>query len=134
MKKSRKEMYYGASDTTMDHARALRHKTTNAEDILWEELRNRKLGGFKFRRQHAIGRFIADFYCHEAGLVIELDGNIHEIPDKKEYDKGRTTEMQDNHLTVLRFYNEEILTNKPCVLLEILNTIKKLNLKHPLSV
>lgn len=56
---------------------------TEAEDILWKHLRNKKLNGLKFRRQHPLDIFIADFYCHEKKLVIELDGGIHDILEQK---------------------------------------------------
>jgi len=59
---------------------------TNSEDLLWYALRNRKLGGFKFYRQHPFGRFVMDFYCHEARLVVEIDGGIHNKKDVKDYD------------------------------------------------
>lgn len=81
---------------------------TPAEKILWEELRNSKLDGHKFRRQHPIGKFIADFYCHEKKLVIELDGGIHNDEDVKERDEGRTYELESFELHIVRFTNENI--------------------------
>ncbi len=68
-------------------SRELRGKQTQTEEILWQLLRNRKFHNLKFRRQHAIGRYIADFYCDEKKIVIELDGKIHE--NQKEYDAIR---------------------------------------------
>ncbi|WOK05895.1 endonuclease domain-containing protein [Imperialibacter roseus] len=67
----------------------MRKNHTAAENLLWQNLRGRKLGGHKFRRQHPVAGFIADFYCHEAKLVIELDGKIHNLSEQKEYDGGR---------------------------------------------
>lgn len=71
---------------------------TQAEEILWKHLRNKKLNGMKFRRQHPLDMFIADFYCHEKKLIIELDGGIHETPEQQEYDEGRTFLLQDKDL------------------------------------
>ncbi len=99
-------------------ARELREKQTPAEEILWQCLRSRRLEGIKFRRQHNIGQFIADFYCHEARLVIELDGRIHD--DQKEHDEDRDLWMQSNGFTVLRFKNEAILNHLETVLATIL--------------
>lgn len=91
-----------------ERARLLRKKMTNAETLFWKEVSNKKFLGFKFRRQHPIGKFIVDFYCHELKLVIEIDGNIHEFIDSKEYDQGRTYELEEFGLQVLRFQNEEV--------------------------
>ena len=70
-------------------ARALRKKPTEAESVLWEHLRNRKLDGLKFRRQQIIEGFIVDFFCHNLKLVIELDEEVHDIPDQKVIDEHR---------------------------------------------
>ena len=94
---------------------------TEAEKILWEALRNRKLIGAKFRRQHPISVFILDFYCHEYKLVVEIDGGVHEDVEVKEYDKGREEELRELKLKVIRFKNEEVMEN----LKEVLEQIKK---------
>lgn len=93
---------------------------TEAEDILWKHLRNKKLNGLKFRRQHPLDIFIADFYCHEKKLVIELDGGIHDILEQKEYDEGRTSELEGKGFKVIRFRNEEIMNDLEDVLNRIL--------------
>ncbi len=93
------------------YGRALRQETTNAEEILWERIRNKKLTGLKFRRQHPLYNYIADFYCHEKKLVIELDGAVHATEDNAEYDKGRTYEMQQLGVTLIRFWNDEVLND-----------------------
>ena len=98
-------------------ARELRQQQTPAAQILWSCLRGRRLSGAKFRRQHNIGWFIADFYCHEAQLVIELDGAIHQ--SQVERDAEREAWMQANGLTVLRFANASILDDLPAVLTAI---------------
>jgi very-short-patch-repair endonuclease len=96
-------------------AREMRKEQTPAEKILWEQIRNRKLDGYKFLRQHPIpyriynnqkGYFIPDFYCAEKKLIIELDGKIHEF--QKEYDTNRQSILHDLDLNVIRFKNEEL--------------------------
>ena len=102
-------LFYGASQEIRTRAKLLRKRTTIAEKILWNKLRNNQLGGLKFRRQHPIDIFIADFYCHEKRLVIEVDGEIHNY--QKEYDEGRTAELEAKDMTVIRFTNEEVINN-----------------------
>ncbi|MBI5960783.1 MAG: DUF559 domain-containing protein [Chloroflexi bacterium] len=87
-------------------ARTMRHDPTNSEEVLWERLRNRKVAGLKFRRQHTIDRFIVDFFCAEAHLVIEVDGLIHDEPNA---DAERQEILETLGLRVLRFTNEQIL-------------------------
>ena len=86
MKEHINNLTYGASPEIFKRANSLKKEMTPAEKILWGELRNSKLDGHKFRRQHPIGKFIVDFYCHEKKLVIELDGGIHNNVDVKERD------------------------------------------------
>ena len=100
-------------------ARKLRKQSTLAEQILWEHLRGRKLGNLKFVRQHHISRYIADFYCHELKLIIELEGKIHNKTDQQLYDEKRFEELTKEH-QVLRFRNEEIFNNTNEVLRKIL--------------
>ncbi len=80
---------------------------TDAERALWRVLRNRQLDGWKFRRQSTIGRFIVDFLCVEAGLVVELDGGQHD----EECDRRRTDFLETQGLCVRRFWNDEVLNN-----------------------
>ena len=77
-------LHQGAKPSTHQHARELRQRSTKAEEKLWSRLRNRKIKGKKFRRQHAIAGYVADFYCHESKLVIELDGNFHTMQEAKD--------------------------------------------------
>ncbi len=86
-------------------ARYLRKEETEAEKILWKELRNNKLR-VKFRRQHPIEKFILDFYAPKIKLAIELDGSIHK--ENKEYDKARTEYLKSKNIQVIRFWNSEI--------------------------
>ena len=89
-------------------ARRLRREATAVEETLWGRLRNRRLMGAKFRRQHPLGRYIADFYCQEARLVVELDGGVHSRADEKEYDTARQMAIEAIGITVLRFNNNDI--------------------------
>lgn len=105
--------------TIRARARELRRPQTPAESRLWARLRNRQLGGFKFRRQHPIGRFIVDFYCVEARLVVEIDGDSH--LDQVEYDAGRTVWLSEQGNSVIRFTNQEIHQQLDAVLEAILD-------------
>jgi very-short-patch-repair endonuclease len=98
-------------------AREKRHEPTPAENALWRRLRNRHIGNAKFRRQHAIERFIVDFYCIEAGLVIEIDGSIHEYT--VEEDVIRQEYLEGLGLRVLRFTNDQVLGEMNSVLEKI---------------
>jgi adenine-specific DNA-methyltransferase len=89
-----------------DTARRLRREQTEWEHNLWTRLRRRQLNGFKFRRQHPIGPFFADFFCAEAKLVVEIDGSQH--ADELALDKNRTEFLRDAGYRVLRFWNHEI--------------------------
>src|SRR5688500_8940693 len=100
-------------------ARELRTNATQAELYLWSKLRNRQLCGFKFRRQHQFGKYIADFYCHEAQLVVECDGSIHGTNENWQHDRTRDIYMVGQGLRVLRFKNEEVLNDIEAVLKEI---------------
>jgi very-short-patch-repair endonuclease len=84
-----------------------RRQQTLAEERLWQALRNRQLNGAKFRRQHVIGRFIVDFYCAEAHLVIEVDGPIHAT--QIDEDSERDRDLKNRGLTVLRFKNNSVI-------------------------
>jgi very-short-patch-repair endonuclease len=101
-------MHKNANTTIFLNAQDLRKALTGAEEIMWNTLKNRKLGKLKFRRQHPIGSYIADFYCHELRLAIEIDGSIHKIEENKEYDEARTEELKKLGITVLRFTNDDV--------------------------
>ena len=93
-------MYYGATPDIFKKAKELRRYETEAEKILWSKLCRNQMLGLQFRRQHPINRFIVDFYCVKIKLVIEVDGNIHEIPENKVYDIGRSQILNDFGITV----------------------------------
>ena len=93
----------------LPRARSLRVDQTRAEAKLWRALSNRQLGGWKWRRQVPRGRYIVDFYCPEAGLVVELDGGQH--ASQAAYDARRTEDLEESGLKVLRIWNNEVLEN-----------------------
>jgi len=95
----------------------MRQAPTDAESLLWKHLRNRQLNGLKFRRQHAIDRLIVDFCCIEAGLVIELDGPIHDEDPPR--DETRDATLGERGFRVLRFRNEQLESNVQSVLAAI---------------
>jgi len=115
------------------NARENRKNPTESEDLLWQEIRNQKLGS-KFRRQHYMGNFIVDFVCLEKGLIVEVDGEIHET--QKEYDEARTYELEQLGFKVIRFTNDELKNNLERVLKTISNELinaKPFNAQSPLS-
>jgi len=97
--------------TTVARARELRRPLTPQEHKLWQRLRNRQLFGLKFRRQHPLGPFVLDFFCHEQQLVVELDGHHHAEPGQQRHDKARSEWLEGQGLWVLRFTNREVDTN-----------------------
>ncbi len=103
-------LFKGASPTIFENAHQLRLVNyTKAEKFIWEVLRNRKIENCKFRRQHPIDKFIADFYCHEKKLIIEVDGGYHNEKEQIELDEARTKVINEYCVTVIRFTNDEIL-------------------------
>jgi very-short-patch-repair endonuclease len=95
-------------------ARQMRHEPTGAENALWWRIRNRRIAGAKFRRQHAIDRFIVDFYCAEAQLIIEVDGSIHDY--SQEEDAIRQEFLESLGVKVIRFTNGEVMQQMKAVL------------------
>ena len=114
----------GTSQEIQSQARRLRREMTPAEEALWKHLRGRQLQGLKFRRQHPVGRFIADFYCPERRPVVELDGEIHR--NQQEYDEVRTETFQDYGYRVLRFPNQMVLQHMEKVLEAIVAAVAPL--------
>ncbi|MBD0276600.1 MAG: endonuclease domain-containing protein [Flavisolibacter sp.] len=127
MNKYNDKLFHGASPKLFENARGLRKQLTKAESLLWTELRNRKLNRLKFRRQHPIDKYVADFYCAEINLIIELDGSIHGESEIIQYDGTRTKELNKLGISVLRFTNEEIINNMPTVLKTITNFTSNLS-------
>jgi len=123
MKKSKLQhndsMFKGASAQVFSNAEKLRNSMTNAEKLLWEELKQNKFDGLKFRRQHPIQNYIADFYCHKHKLVIEVDGEYHLSKNQAGHDKNREEILNFNDIIVLRFTNDEVINDLNKVLLDI---------------
>ena len=97
-----------ATDVTLQRARELRRDLTIAERRGWELLRDRRMLGLKFRRQHAIGRFIVDYYCAELKLILELDGGMHNDPERAAYDAARTAWLEAHGFLVIRVRNDRL--------------------------
>ena len=91
------------SPVLYEYAKQMRKNSTEAEKILWRRLGNKQVGGFKFRRQHPVDKFIIDFYCHEINLAVELDGDAHNESEQKYSDKGRTETLKEFGINVIRF-------------------------------
>lgn len=108
----------------IEQVRELRKKQTRVEEIFWELVKNKKFYGLKFRRQHQIGKYIVDFYCHSERLIIEFDGEVHNSKEQKRKDEIRDKYLTSLGNTVLRFRNEELLNNPETVLEKIKQNIK----------
>ncbi len=118
-------MYYGATSFIFQKAEELRKNMTSAERIIWKHVHINQWK-LKFRRQHPISNFIADFYCHPIKLIIEIDGDIHDVEEVKQYDEAREQSLKEYGLNILRFKNEEVFKNAPAVLEKIDKTIRVL--------
>ncbi len=101
-------MFYNARPLLFERAKAMRNNMTQTEKAVWELLSSKKMLGYRFRAQHPIDIFIADFYCHELKLVVEIDGGIHQSQEQKEYDIGRAAELERFDIGVIRFTNIEV--------------------------
>ncbi len=89
--------------------RKLRADSTLVEEVLWQVIRNRKLGGLKFKRQHSIGNYVVDFYCAEKRLIVELDGEYHNSPNQRKKDMLRDQNLKEMNFRVLRIANKEVI-------------------------
>jgi very-short-patch-repair endonuclease len=112
-----------------EKARELRRSETDAERKLWHFLRDRQLGGHKFRRQHPVGPYIADFACVERGLIVELDGGQH--VEEQRYDARRTEFLVTRGFRVIRFLDDEALTQIDAVRESILRELESSPSPHP---
>ncbi|MEA1878863.1 MAG: endonuclease domain-containing protein [Bacteroidota bacterium] len=116
--------FHGAKASSFRFARNLRRNQTSSEEILWHQLKSRKLSGFKFRRQHPFQKVIFDFYCHEAKLAIEVDGEYHKAEARTiERDKERDKIMESLSIRTLRFTNQQVLNSLPKVIKTIQNNL-----------
>ncbi len=113
-------------------AKQLRHTMTPAEHALWQHLRGNRLAGLHFRRQQVIDGLIVDFYCHQAGVVVEVDGPVHE--GQVDYDDSRTRWLEGRGLRVIRYTNAEVEANLDAVLAHIQTTcVERISAKPPSS-
>ena len=106
-------------------AERLRRDMTATEKIIWDRVCKNQLG-VRIRRQHPVWKFIADFYCHEVRLVIEIDGGIHLLPENKEYDISRDIILKEFQIEILRFTSDEVIKETSLVIERIKSTIEKL--------
>jgi very-short-patch-repair endonuclease len=93
----------------------MRHEPTDAEKRLWSRLRDRRLGGFKFRRQAPFAGYVLDFYCESASLAVELDGGQHNDPEGARHDRGRDAALRRLGVAVLRFWDPDVLKETDAV-------------------
>jgi len=115
--------------TAKKNSRSLRRELTDAEQLLWHHLRLRQMGGCKFRHQHPLGRYILDFVCLEAALVVEVDGGQH--AENTERDQVRTEWLEQQKLRVLRFWNNDVLKDIESVKQVIWNALGKVGTEPP---
>lgn len=109
------------NEQLLSNARDMRKAPTKAEAILWEQLRNRKMNGAKFRRQQPFEGFILDFYCDSAQLCVEVDGDVHDDPQQILYDESRDGFLLEFRIRTIRFRNEEVENG----LANVLNMIRE---------
>lgn len=124
-------LHADAGPELFEYAKSLRSDSTKAEKLLWEQLRAKRFMHLKFRRQHPIHAFSADFYCHELRLVIEVDGGYHYDTEQQKLDASRTGELERLGCTVIRFSNEEIENNIENVLKNLEKIVKSLKISSP---
>jgi very-short-patch-repair endonuclease len=115
--------YLRALPATISNARSFRKNPTIAKQRLWNALRNRKLGGFKFRRQHPIGSLVLDFFCREKALAIEVDGGVHNLLEAAEHEFEREKYLRLLGVKFLRFTNRQVMDELPGVLGQILKAV-----------
>jgi very-short-patch-repair endonuclease len=112
------------NNETIEIAREFRKNPTNAEKILWQQLRGGQLGGNKFRRQHPLGGYILDFYCAQARLAIEVDGGVHQCQANE--DAVRSENLAEIDVEVIRFWNGEVESDMDGVKNRILKKIEEM--------
>lgn len=115
----------------LEFAKIMRQNATDAEHLMWQLLRAKRFMNLKFRRQHVIKPYIVDFYCHELGLVIELDGSQHGADDVIEYDTERTKFLEALGFKVVHYWNNAILSQADVLLEDLWQICHKLKLTSP---
>lgn len=118
-------MFYNAPPILFEFAKEMQNNPTEAESFLWNYISRDKIQGVRFKRQHPILYFIADFYCHKAKLIVEIDGGYHLEPSQYQYDVNRNMELELLGLKVLRFSNDQVMLETEKVLQIIDEEIKK---------
>ncbi len=120
----RKKMFLGADGLIFERAKELRENLTHAELVLWGYLKQRPLG-YKFRRQHPLGIYIADFYCHSLLLVVELDGTVHQDAEVRIKDEQRQKHLEGDGLKVIRFTNHQVEKELETVIARLEEILRK---------
>jgi len=118
-------MFEGASFLLFEKAKDLRKRMTKAEEILWMHLK-KGISGYKFRRQHPIATYIADFFCYQLKLMVEVDGSVHNISEIISNDITRQTDLEKLGSTVIRFTNVEIFEQVDVVLNKISESVNNI--------
>jgi very-short-patch-repair endonuclease len=118
-----RHMFYGAKKKTFLQAIELRNNMTNAEELLWKELKNKEIFKDRWKRQHPIDIFIVDFYCHKHKLVVKVDGEVHLQEEVMERDHGRKHDIEKLGIKIIRFTNNEIFEEIESVKSRILKEI-----------
>ena len=108
-----------------ERRKELRNHSTSAEAALWHMLKHKQLAGYKFRRQHSIGKFILDFYCPSEKLAVELDGHTHKFPEQAAYDAERSNFLQSKGIRIIRIDNRRVFDNTYPVLDFILESLRQ---------
>jgi len=128
-------MFYNAKPRVFEKAKILRENMTASEQKLWQQLKGKKMLNLRFRPQHPVDKFIADFYCHPLKLIIEVDGGIHKSKDQKDYDLNREVELNFWGIKVIRFTNDEVDQNMNLIITQIQSICleRRTELKSPLQ-
>jgi very-short-patch-repair endonuclease len=113
-----------------DRARDLRRNATKEERIVWRWLRDRRLRGLKFRRQHPILNYVADFYCVELKLIVEIDGRGHETPAEQHYDVRRACELSKIGVEIIRVRNEDVRKDSTATADTVIAAIERLRSEY----
>ena len=122
-------MHYSASKIIFQYAEVLRKNMTEAEKIVWERLSKNKLD-VRVRRQHPFNKYIADYYCHELKLVIEIDGGIHLSKENRQYDISRDITLNEFGIQIIRFTNDQVINDIDQIIEELKRKIEELKQKQ----
>lgn len=115
----------------LERRKELRRNQTDAEKTLWAHISKKQIGTFRFLRQYGVGPYILDFYCPKIRLCIEVDGSVHTGEDAEIYDKEREEYLKSLDITIIRFWNNEIMKNIDQAVSKIQETAKTLEVEAP---